>query len=362
MKSQDSYISELDILRMFAAVAVVIFHFGIWTYPFRIGLIDSVFRSANIAVGLFFFLSGFILVYVNRENFKRYSFDVKNFYKKRLVRILPAYFLALFLMVLVYPLHFGYFPDTKYFLLEASLFQSWVPGFVTNVNFVAWSLSVEIFFYLLFPLLFIILIKKLKTFIALASVFWIITNIFVFFSAVSFNQDDIIISQFTKFFPLFHLNTFMFGMFFSKLFITKDTLISKLQNPIVFIGGILSFIIYAQLIPNWMLVAQHDGLLLPLFVILVFGVFSLKGVYKKILNNRLFVALGKASYGIYIYQAIVYYFMYWLYKKIGIFDLLREEGRFFVFLIVLLFVSVLSYEFFEKKISKLLIRNKVQSE
>lgn len=359
MKSQDLYIHELDILRMFAAVAVVIFHFGIWSYPFRIGLIEPIFQSANIAVGFFFFLSGFILVYVSRENFKKYSFDIKNFYKKRLVRILPAYFLAMFLMGLVYPLHFGFFPDIKHFILEILLLQSWIPGSVTNVNFVAWSLSVEIFFYLLFPLLFKMLIKNSKTFVTLASAFWVITNVFVLLSAFGFNQDNIAINQFTKFFPLFHLNIFMFGMFFSKLFITKNVFVLKLQSPIVFIGTILFFIIYAQLVPNQMLIGQHDGLLLPLFITLVFGVFSLKGVYKKILNNRLFMLLGKASYGIYIYQVVIYYFMYWFYKKIGVFDLLKEEGRFFVFLVVLLFASVLSYEFFEKKIRNLLIKHKI---
>lgn len=357
MKSQEAYLQELDILRTFAAIAVVVFHFGIWSYPFRIGWIESIFQSANIAVGFFFFLSGFILVYVNRENFKEYSFNVKSFYKKRLIRIIPAYFLAMVLMWFAYFLHFGYFPYIKHFLLEALLIQSWVPGFVTNVNFVGWSLSVEMFFYLLFPLLFLMLVKKTKTFFVFTFIFWLITNILTIVLAFNFNQESLIINQFTKFFPLLHLSTFMFGMYFSKLFVSKSTLINRFKDPVILISIVLFFILYFQVIPYKMLIAQHNGLLLPLFIALVFGVLNFKGEFKKFINTKVFILLGKASYGIYIYQAVVYYFMYWFYKKIGVFDLLKEEGRFFIYIIVLLFVSILSYQFFERKVRYFLSRN-----
>lgn len=339
----------MDILRAFAAISVVIFHFGLWSWPINIESVQSFFRISNIFVGFFFLLSGFILVYVNKENFEIYKFKVKDFYKKRILRIFPVYFISLIATIffLKFTNQVVYLKDI---ILQFLFLQSWVPGHSLMINFVAWSLSVEVFFYLLFPILFFFLIKKTKIFFSVSLIFWLVTNIFTIFSAFNFDQNQILIREFTKFFPLFHLSTFMFGMFFAKLFVEENYFIKKIKSSWLFFLSIAFLIVYSLIIPVEMRIAHHNGLLLPIFILLMFGVLNLKGFSKKIFTNKTFQILGKASYGIYIYQVIIYYLVYWLYKKIGIFELLKEEGRFYFYLFVLLLISVYSYYFFESKI------------
>src|SRR5207247_2593909 len=106
-------------------------------------------------VSFFFVLSGFILTYVygdlRRDGWRRY-------FAARIGRIWPAH-LALFAYVVVaLPLEQRTPPGSNHLpnaLANVFLVQAWMPDFrfIGAFNNVSWSLSVEVFFYLLFPLL-----------------------------------------------------------------------------------------------------------------------------------------------------------------------------------------------------------------
>ena len=92
-----AFIPQLNFLRFFAAIAVVIFHFGRWSYPFN-HVLNNYALIMNIAVSFFFVLSGFIMV-INYKNLKIFSWEnTKSFYIKRALRIIPLYVFALFLV------------------------------------------------------------------------------------------------------------------------------------------------------------------------------------------------------------------------------------------------------------------------
>jgi peptidoglycan/LPS O-acetylase OafA/YrhL len=103
-------------------------------------------------VSFFFILSGFVLAWSHRPD------DTpRRFYRRRFARIVPAYWVACLLGVALVTLVFDRTGAGRVALsfLPLSLLQAWVPhqNAYYAGNTVAWSLSVEVFFYALFPLL-----------------------------------------------------------------------------------------------------------------------------------------------------------------------------------------------------------------
>jgi peptidoglycan/LPS O-acetylase OafA/YrhL len=139
----------LTSLRFFAALYVVLFHCGI---P-RLIVLPSIFarflNSGYTGVTLFFSLSGFILAY-NYPSVPK----VVEFWVFRFARVYPVYVVSLFVYVVITLAN----PTQRHqpgtipaMLLSISLIQSWIPAYAAVINPVAWTLSVETFFYAIFP-------------------------------------------------------------------------------------------------------------------------------------------------------------------------------------------------------------------
>jgi peptidoglycan/LPS O-acetylase OafA/YrhL len=112
----------------------------------------------NQGVSFFFVLSGFILSY-NYPSLVTPG-ATRRFLVARFARIWPCHLVCLILFFLVVPRPLWYIPypsPTLGTLLLANIFlvQSWIPfkQFILSLNGVAWSISVEFFFYLSFPVL-----------------------------------------------------------------------------------------------------------------------------------------------------------------------------------------------------------------
>lgn len=130
---------SLTSLRWFAASAVVLRHAD-YAFGVDAGLVGP---QGAVGVSFFFILSGFVLTWAWR------SVDSpRDFYRRRLARILPAYW-----VVLVLSVPFGVAAWRLGF--AATLLQAWVPDpdVYYGGNSIAWSLSAEMFFYALFPFL-----------------------------------------------------------------------------------------------------------------------------------------------------------------------------------------------------------------
>lgn len=99
-------------------------------------------------VSFFFVLSGFILTYIYPDlpNFAA----VKKFYIARIARLWPLHLLTMLVFVGI-----GGIPSLETLALNALLLQAWVPiqRIYFSYNAVSWSISTEVFFYLMFPLL-----------------------------------------------------------------------------------------------------------------------------------------------------------------------------------------------------------------
>ncbi|KAA9354941.1 acyltransferase family protein [Larkinella humicola] len=164
---------SLDILRGFAALAVVLFH---WRHCFYTGTSHAGFVASNQpyyttlyffyeegqkAVELFFTLSGFIFfwLYAKKINDRQIAFFP--FFLLRLSRLYPLHFVTLltvFVLQWVYRLNFNsYFVyahnDAYHFVLHLFFASNW--GFQEGFSYngPVWSVSIEILLYVAFFLI-----------------------------------------------------------------------------------------------------------------------------------------------------------------------------------------------------------------
>lgn len=109
------------------------------------------FEFAGSGVDLFFVISGFIISYIYCFGDKEDSRGVRGYFLKRLIRIYPSYWAALFLAV---PMNYIYSGDNGmdfFDLLSSALL---IPYGNNMIYSPAWTLRHEIIFYIIFSFLF----------------------------------------------------------------------------------------------------------------------------------------------------------------------------------------------------------------
>jgi peptidoglycan/LPS O-acetylase OafA/YrhL len=143
----------LDPLRAVAALSIVVTHTaGLSGFNARHAL-GAWTARLDCGVAIFFVLSGFLLYrpFVAARLEGRRGPAVARYARRRVLRILPAYWLALVVQALVWPQYVkGVFGSHGW--IYFGLLQSWSAGHIVGGLTVAWSLSVEAAFYVLLPL------------------------------------------------------------------------------------------------------------------------------------------------------------------------------------------------------------------
>lgn len=144
-------IKPLTSIRFFAALYVVLYHSGsqfATTRPEIPGFVKTFLLNGYVGVTFFFVLSGFILHYTYRGSFTQPG-RLRRFAVARFARIYPVYLIATLAMIPFTPSFNGWADVPQFFGLHwwittpVPLFGGW--------NGPAWTVSVEIFFYLCFP-------------------------------------------------------------------------------------------------------------------------------------------------------------------------------------------------------------------
>jgi len=164
-----NYWRQFDGLRCFAVMLVMLQHF----FP------DVGFRihAGFIGVNLFFVVSGFLIT-SRLDQFQKFSPSaLMTFYKHRLARIIPVYYLTiLFLYLFNVSLIREFGLDCLLFIFNVDVANHKI-GLTPITHF--WSLAVEMQFYLLWPLLLLPLAKKRKLLISI--IFMIVVLAFIQF-------------------------------------------------------------------------------------------------------------------------------------------------------------------------------------
>ncbi len=145
------YVS-LDFLRGFAAWLVAIPHFFLF-YGMKSD--DLEFLSV-FAVEIFFILSGFVLGRQLDLCFKNPSFNIlKTFLLRRWLRTLPIFFFVLILLATINNTLFS----TKFFEFSTFIYSFFTFDETNNFFIAAWSLAVEEWFYFIFPIFGMLMIR-----------------------------------------------------------------------------------------------------------------------------------------------------------------------------------------------------------
>jgi peptidoglycan/LPS O-acetylase OafA/YrhL len=178
----------LDLFRFVSAVAVLFWHYQhfylssaagtyLWNSPTEqpfFNIFEYLYLKGDVAVQVFWLISGFVLTLTYCT--KSHSFRV--FWQNRFARLYPLHLCTLLLVALLQigSNHlFGHYQiyeknDVSHFLAHLFMVSNWHEVNDFSFNAPIWSVSIEVFVYLLFSLLIIKNRSKLRvlSFIALA--------------------------------------------------------------------------------------------------------------------------------------------------------------------------------------------------
>jgi len=153
-------IAVLDGVRAIAVILVLTYHINrvsgdnLWSmtdYP----LASSVSTAGSSGVLLFFVLSGFLLFlpYAKSLLFDNPWPSARSFYLRRAFRIIPAYYVSLFLIILLLQPQYLRWDHLQNLLLFLTFFMDSTKETFRVINGPYWTLAIEWQFYMLLPLL-----------------------------------------------------------------------------------------------------------------------------------------------------------------------------------------------------------------
>ncbi|HAS6329548.1 acyltransferase [Vibrio vulnificus] len=143
-------INSIQVLRALAALAVVFYHlFAVQDKYFSTLELPYFFKFGKSGVDMFFVISGFIMVLVTKDIKPGFE-SAKKFIIKRLIRIYPIYWVYSFLVLIVYMMYPSLVNSSQGG--QVNIIESFLllPQDVLPLLMVGWTLTYEVYFYLLF--------------------------------------------------------------------------------------------------------------------------------------------------------------------------------------------------------------------
>lgn len=341
-------LNSLTSLRFFFAFAVFLSHLTfvktdlVWYNWLK----NNIFFEGYLGVGFFFILSGFVLA-LNYEKkiVDNPNFNKKKFYIARIARIYPLHVLAFFCMLpfVMIKVWKGFF-HWDISIINLFLFQSYIPikDYYFSINNVSWSISTELFFYIMFPFYVIWLHKFPK----LKYILLLIIPVIIF--AEPYFKTDLKLEK-----GIFYINPivrsfdFILGIIACQIYqkiqkielnVSKGTLI-ELASILL-----LSLFFYFH---NDVARTFRYGIYYWIPMLAIILIFALqKGIFSKILQNKVLIYLGEISFSFYmIHMIVIKYGNQYLPK-------MNDFTKIGIYFTVALFFSWLIFEYFEKPIAK----------
>jgi peptidoglycan/LPS O-acetylase OafA/YrhL len=355
--AQGRYFHTFDALRFFACFKVFLFHLPV-PYP---AALDYVTAGGEVAVQFFFVLSGFLITYlIISEKKQNGGLNFSRFFARRALRIWPLYYLMVafafsspYILSLLKLDHSdeGYQPNLLCSLLFLENYMTIAAGETPNVSplGVMWSVCVEEHFYLVWGIaLYFLDTRHLPKLILSCLGIALVSRIV--FIALGYHTLDL----FTN------LDLFAFGAIPAYLLVQRQGEFERRVNglnlglKLCYVGAVILIAVIAPHLSG----ATFD-VLLPAFLGLLFaGLLTLFVPHQStfgISDNSIFTALGKYTYGFYLFHTIVINFLAQMFRRLG-FSLERPENSICFVVIAfgaVLAISVLSYQYFEKPFLKL---------
>lgn len=346
MNENPIYFKSLNGIRALAAIIVVIWHLD--QFSFLFGIESNQFYlngMASRAVDLFFVLSGFLITFLLLKEKEIYgTIEIKKFYIRRILRIWPLYYLAVFITLIYY--YYGIIDYNESFSLSLVLYLFLLANlaFVLNIDFKSitplWSVGVEEQFYALWPHI-INKCYKFKYIFHVLFIVFTILKICIIYSYI--NQKSLLV----EFIQYFRINIMMIGSVGAYWLFYNNKVLKIIYSQKLQILCWLIFVISIFYKPIHIRSFIDSEINSVIYLILIL---NLSSNNKSLINfeNRIFNFLGKISYGIYVFHMLVIYLISFLFNKLSI-----RFNNFLELSILTLFLTIsfayLSYEFYEKK-------------
>lgn len=305
------YRPELDGFRGISIILVLLHHLY---YPLLPG--------GFLGVDMFFVLSGFLITSLLLQEWHQTStINLKNFYIRRLFRLMPAVFF-LVLMLTIYALFFldkaGADKTFQGIWLTMSYISNWFYAFnaasANNPLGVTWSLAVEEQFYLAFPLL---LFLALKFKLGYRQIIYILIISII---GVALHR-KVLADQNTFTTRLYYASdtradALLLGCLVAFLFSWNLHLFKRFEKFFKISAGLsLCFMVIMLALSSWSDVFLYQGggytfVALSVAALLVWLVaYQPRGLVKA-LSFAPLVWIGQVSYGLYLWHWTVRYFLY----------------------------------------------------
>jgi peptidoglycan/LPS O-acetylase OafA/YrhL len=311
------YIPAIDGLRAVAVIAVMLYHLGFSWIP-----------GGFLGVDLFFVISGYVITRLLLDSIQRSGgLDLRAFYKARIRRLFPPLVFMIFVTIIYISI---WAPETMRRFVSDSPFalfggMNWWLVFRQTDYFDTisrppllqhtWSLGVEAQFYLIWPLILLLVLRQFGKAKIPGAALFIAAISGIALLLVSYEVDAANVSQVSHVY--FGTDTHSIGLFLGAA-LAVSWIPQNLQEQVNrraqdFIDGI-GVIGFVGLLGTFFLINENDPTLYKLAFPLagLFGCAILTSIvhpasrFAPILSNKVAVWIGERSYAIYLWHWVVF--------------------------------------------------------
>jgi peptidoglycan/LPS O-acetylase OafA/YrhL len=304
----------LDGLRGIAVLLVLWYH--VWEIswlPAPLHALQFVPETGFVGVDLFFYISGFVIVYPFVKALARAQPPPSwgHFAYRRAIKILPSYLLCIAVCIAIGYAHFASAGEAARDILTHLLFiHTWWPDTYGSINGVLWTLAVEVEFYAIFPLLWLFFRREPY-----------VTAAVMIFAASLFRSYAQSCCLHTSAWMMIdnlpgYLDTFAFGMISAQIYVTaRERFTSLRAQCIATAAAIAGFVLLTILLQNlwamraadeWSTVWQIHNRTLAGAAFALMGLGSLLALpaWQRIIANPVLLFFAVISYNLYLYHQV----------------------------------------------------------
>lgn len=309
-------------------------------------------HEGYLGVSFFFILSGFILSYTYNNKILLGKVSDRDFVTNRITRIYPLHILTLLISL---PLVWANIDSVKSATIQlislfanTALIQSFVPhrAVYFGFNSPSWSISNELFFYLITPLLFRFFAKG-RTLFYLG--FLTISTIFlvVCMSQVPENyQHSIFYIN-----PIVRLLDYIVGIFLFKAFRrTHEIELTFGKSTLLEIASLSLFAVFFYFHDEVPKVYRYSVYYWAPMLVIIYAFAVSRGLFSRLLSAGWIVYLGEISFAFYMIHILVikYFDLFYLRIDFSVSALTQAA----IVLLISLLLSLMSFELFEKPVRR----------
>ncbi|NCF20834.1 MAG: acyltransferase family protein [Haliea sp.] len=331
-------LNNIQALRFYAAFAVVLYHSR--KLFMELGLQGDTFlywaKFGNFGVDVFFVISGYVMWYTTREA-GRDAGTALDFLRRRLFRIYLGYW-PFYILAAAVTLLIGERDPGNIYWLESFFLLN--PTIRHQVLGVAWTLSYELYFYLMFTVLILLPLARARQALVVLCLVVVVLNL------------------------LQPTHTFEYGFFISPFlieFFAGSLLAAYLVENrsrwllLLCLAMVVVMVAWAVTLPRFHMNRIQGFGVAAIFIVLAGVVAENARIY---VASRFWVFLGNCSYSIYLgHFVLLWIYLYLLRQSAAEPSLLISVVIYLSYLVVVIAFSIASYRYLEAPLYKYALNN-----